>query len=72
MQDYQEGAGGAFAPPLFLVSKSQTYPKFLTLRSRSLEKSRSAPPLFGPDGRPILQSGIFFIFTQILCPGQFP
>ena len=49
-------AGGAFAPPLFLVSKSQTYPKCLTLSglevSKSLKKSRSAPPLFGPDGRP--------------------
>ena len=46
------GAGCAFAPPDFLVSKSKTYYKFLPSKSRSLEQSCSAPPLFSPDWRP--------------------
>ena len=42
---------GVQASPLFLVSMSRTCPKFFTLRSQSLEKSCSTPPLFGPNSQ---------------------
>ena len=51
------GAVGALAPIDFLVSKSRIYCKFLTSRSRSLEKSgkvSSAPTLFRSDWRPCM------------------